>query len=303
MMPPVAARLDDGRLHLQQGPIDLIIRIDGDLTAVTEAERAAARRFGMILEELSPQLPLLRADVRSAQQDQFQGSIARRMYDATALLAVSAGFVTPMAAVAGSVADEISMTIGATRGVRRSTVNNGGDIAVHMTPGTRVRVGLVADLLDGAPVHAIELLDSGPVRGIATSGAQGRSMSLGIADAVTVLATSCAVADAAATLIANAVDLPGHPAVIRAPARHLDPDSDLGERPVTVEVGVLSDAEVAEALEAGRRVAARLAEDHSEIHGAVLGLRGRTVIVGPDLLGLPEPSSASRTAARPGGHR
>ncbi len=303
MMPPVAARLDDGRLHLQQGPIDLIIRIDGDLTAATEAERAAARRFARILEELSPQLPLLRADVRSAQQDQFHGSVARRMYDATALLAVSAGFVTPMAAVAGSVADEISMTIGATRGVRRSTVNNGGDIAVHMTPGTRVRVGLVADLLDGAPVHAIDLLDSGPVRGIATSGAQGRSMSLGIADAVTVLATSCAVADAAATLIANAVDLPGHPAVSRTPARHLDPDSDLGERSVTVEVGVLADDEVAAALEAGRRFAARLAEDHPEIHGAVLGLRGRTVIVGPDPLELPEPSSTSRTAALHGAHR
>ena len=51
------------------------------------------------------------------------------------------------------------------------------------------------------------------MRGIATSGWRGRSFSLGIADAVTVLAATAAEADAAATVIANAVDLPGHPAI------------------------------------------------------------------------------------------
>ena len=94
-----------------------------------------------------------------------------------------------------------------------------------------------------------------PVRGIATSGWRGRSHSLGIADAVTVLAADAATADAAATLIANAIDLPGHPAIERAPARQLAPESDLGDRLVTTNVGKLTDDEVADALERGRAVA------------------------------------------------
>ena len=69
------------------------------------------------------------------------------------------------------------------------------------------------------------------MRGIATSGWRGRSFSLGIADAVTVLADRAAAADAAATIIANAVDLPGHPAIVRVPACELAPDSDLGRAP------------------------------------------------------------------------
>lgn len=299
MIPPAAARLDDGRLHLQHGPIDLLIRIDGELAAVSRAERAAIDRFAGVLTELSPQLQLLRSDVRRALAEQFVGPIARRMHAATALLAPALGFVTPMAAVAGSVADEIRATIAAVPGVRLAIVNNGGDVALHLARGARVRVGLVADLADGAPVHTLEVLASGPVRGIATSGAQGRSMSLGIADAVTVLATSCAVADVAATLVANAVDLPGHSAVRRTKASDLDPDSDLADLPVTVGVGPLSDAEVEEALEAGRRTVAAIAASHPEVHGAVLGLRGRTVVFGPD---LPELQGTRPAAASPALH-
>ena len=84
---------------------------------------------------------------------------------------------------------------------------------------------------------AIEAADQ--VRGIATSGRHGRSLSFGIANSVTVLAKSAAMADTAATLIANAVDLPGHPAVERRPASSLRDDSDLGERLVVTGVGDL----------------------------------------------------------------
>jgi ApbE superfamily uncharacterized protein (UPF0280 family) len=114
-----------------------------------------------------------------------------------------------------------------------------------------------------------------PVRGVATSGRHGRSLSLGIADSVTVLASSAAEADAAATLISNAVDLPGHPAVRRERACTLDPDSDLGERMVTVDVGPLSEADVDVALAKGRDAAAEMIED-GLLHAAVLVL-GRQV--------------------------
>ena len=82
------------------------------------------------------------------------------------------------------------------------------------------------------------MISRDPVRGIATSGWRGRSFSLGIADAVTVLAATAAKADAAATIIANAVDLPNHAAITRVPAREIAPDNDLGERLVTRAVGI-----------------------------------------------------------------
>ena len=109
------------------------------------------------------------------------------------------------------------------------------------------------------------------------SGAGGRSFSLGIADAVTVLARNAAEADAAATLVANAVDL-DHPAVRRTPARLLDPDSDLGDRLVTIEVGLLEPAAVEEALERGAAKARRFLAS-GRIGGAVLLLRGQSRVV------------------------
>ena len=117
-----------------------------------------------------------------------------------------------------------------------------------------------------------------PSRGIATSGRHGRSFSLGIADAVTVLARTASQADAAATIIANAVDLPGHPAILRSPAHDLQPDSDLGARLVTRGVGRLSGVEIAAALDAGASARALLAA--GLIDGAALRLYGETVLVG-----------------------
>jgi len=118
-----------------------------------------------------------------------------------------------------------------------------------------------------------------PVRGIATSGWRGRSFSLGIADAVTVLADRAAAADAAATIIANSVDLPGHPAIVRVPARELAPDSDLGERPVTQAVGSLTAEEVDQALAAGTRTAERLVR-MGLIRSTALCLREQVRVVG-----------------------
>jgi hypothetical protein len=117
-----------------------------------------------------------------------------------------------------------------------------------------------------------------PTRGVATSGRHGRSFSLGIADAVTVLARTASQADAAATIIANAVDLPGHPAIVRCPAHDLQPDSDLGARLVTRDVGELTGHEIEDALESGAGCARKLLTA-GLIDGAVLRLQGETVLV------------------------
>src|ERR1700751_345894 len=156
-----------------------------------------------------------------------------------------------MAAVAGSIAEEILAAMVHAAPLRRAYVNNGGDISLYLAEGQRFVIGLV-DRPDGRSLFSrAEVASSDRARGIATSGWRGRSFSLGIADAVTVLAADAAMADAAATIIANAVDLPGHPAIERTPAGDLDPQSDLGDLLVTTEVGPLAEDEIDLALAGG----------------------------------------------------
>ena len=133
-------------------------------------------------------------------------------------------------------------------------------------------------------------------RGVATSGRGGRSQSLGIADSVTVLAISAAMADAAATMIANKVDLPGHPAVERQPAFELSPDSDLGDRLVTVGLGDISEDEALQALERGAAHAEKLLE-RGLIGAAQLWLAGQGRMVAPR---LHDPALAADAAVRAG---
>jgi uncharacterized protein len=189
-------------------------------------------------------------------------------------------YVTPMAAVAGAVADHLLAAMVEGRRLARAYANDGGDVALHLSPGESLTLGMVADVEQPRLDGTLRVAAADPVRGVATSGRGGRSLSRGIADAVTVLARTAADADAAATLVANAVDLPGHPAVARRPAAELDPDSDLGDLPVTVGVGALAPAEVAAALEAGAAEAERMRRE-GLIAAAGLWLRGRFRDVGP----------------------
>ena len=256
--------MDAQRWHFQHGPIDLVIGADGDAAAVASAHEAAWQRFEQVLPELVQELPLLRQAVSSKATDcPLKGPVARRMWQACRPFATD--FITPMAAVAGSVAQEI-IACYQRPGIARAWVNNGGDIAMHLTPGQSLKVGLYADIarLDVAQLQDQLLLDGQfsveaamPVRGVATSGWRGRSFSMGIADSVTVLAHTAAQADAAATVIANAVNV-NDARVQRAPAASLKDDSDLGQRLVTTGVPPLAPALVLQALQAGLATARAL---------------------------------------------
>ena len=267
--------LPDGRLHLQHGPIDLVIGIDGTPRAVALARRAAWERFRGLLGELVAELALLRMPLRD-EPPALRGPVACRM--ASACRPFRDRFITPMAAVAGAVADEVLAAMTAEAELERAYVNDGGDIALHLAPGRSFAVGVVADLARPAVDGRLAVGHADPIRGIATSGRRGRSLSFGIADAVTVLAADAAAADAAATMVANAVDA-GHPAIRRMAASDLRDDTDLGDRPVTVEVGHLPASVVREALDAGCRLAEYLYRRHL-LFGAVLALQGEFRVVG-----------------------
>ncbi len=268
---PQVAMLPDGkRLHLQYGPTDMIVEADGDKDEVAAAYRQAVARFRTILPELVGENMLAAS---------FRWSTARRMAEAARLH--RGVFVTPMAGVAGAVADEVLAAMTAGRRLDRAYANNGGDIAVHLADGAEFTVGLVDRPDSPEPAGRFTITRAMPVRGIATSGRHGRSLSLGIADAVTVLARNAAAADVAATLIANRVNA-DHPAIERRPAQELDPDSDLGRLPVTVSVGPLDAATRDAALDTGLACAKHM-RGEGLIHGAVLALDGHYRVAGPGL--------------------
>ena len=270
--------LPDGRrLHLHDGPIDLIVEAFGEPGEVRVAYRAAAARFQTILDELCNELVFLRRPC-SADVPWPRGSVARRMVAAVIPYAAEY-FITPMAAVAGAVAEEILAEMIDAAELSRAYVNNGGDIALHLSAEEQFVVGMAERPDRPSLFGTATLRSSDPVRGIATSGWRGRSFSLGIADAVTVLADHATAADAAATIIANAVDLPGHPAIDRVPACELSPDSDLGNRLVTQAVRDLNAQEVDEALASGVRTADLLLRI-GLIRSVALSLAGETRIVG-----------------------
>ena len=314
--------LPGSRWHFTHGPIDIVIGADGQADALREAHEAAWQRFEPLLAELVAELPELRRPIvappgpcgpsprgglRASERPcaligptSLRGTVACRMW--RACVPFSSEYITPMAAVAGSVAQELIQCY-RRPGVRRAWVNNGGDIALHLMDGERVRIGLFTDLarldatavlraaqgrlaLDGHfDVHAAD-----GVRGVATSGWRGRSFSLGIADSVTVLARDAASADAAATVIANAlnVDAPG---IERVAANALRDDTDLGAIPVTVHVPVLPVGAVRAALAAGEtRARTLLACGH--IVGAALVCQGQARLVAA-------PSTAHTTALAP----
>ena len=285
-MGPTAHILPCGqRLHLQHGPSDLIVYAEGDRD---RAFSAAKSRFATIIAEVVSELDTLRKMI-SPLSTAPKGAVARRMQDAATCFG-GEQVVTPMAAVAGAIADEVLAAMTAQTPLQRAYVNNGGDIALHLAPGTAFSTAIMGH--DGTQLGTIQIDAADPVRGIATSGRHGRSLSLGIADSVTVLAERAAQADVAATLIANAVDLPGHSAIHRRPARDVIEDSDLDDLPVVVGCGPLTSKDAQRALTNGQSRANRFAVAKL-ILGAGLFLQGQSLTTQQkNFLTIPTPKPA-----------
>ena len=271
----------DNRLHLQHGPIDIIAHVDAPEEVRKRLYTSASNRFSTVLVELVAEMDLLKQPW-SADLPDPKGGIAQKMCFA---VRGSDIFVTPMAAVAGAVADEMLETMlfeaqkpdSCVEHIHKMYVNNGGDIAFWLNTGESFSIGVVDN--PGIPeLNArVSLAYESPVRGIATSGWRGRSQSLGIADAVTVLAGSAAIADAAATLIANDVNV-DYPGILKRPASEVKDESDLGMLPVTVDVPPLPVDQISEALKRGAQTAGNFIRT-GKIEAAYLSLQKQTLVV------------------------
>jgi ApbE superfamily uncharacterized protein (UPF0280 family) len=279
----VFARLSVTRWHFQHGPIDLLLDVDAPAEIAERCIADGWRAFQEILSGLVAELPALRRP--ASHRPTMRGPVARRMALACQPFADEV-FITPMAAVAGSVADEL-ISVFHREGVSRASINNGGDIALYLAPGSSYTVGVWSRIDELAHLASVPRCLDGrfvveatmPVRGVATSGWRGRSFSLGLADSVTVLARTAAEADAAATLIANAVDCDA-PGILRIPASQLKDDTDLGNLLVTVDVPALAATARASALASGCLRAEAL-RDRGLIYAAALFLQGSVEVVRP----------------------
>ena len=257
----------DNRLFLNHGPIDIVLEAFGKDKPL--AYEKAKKYFSTLLNELVLDMDLLKKEVVTHRN--FNNKISQSMQNATEKFYPN--FITPMAAVAGSVADNILNVLVKDTKLEKAYVNNGGDVSFYLTENQTVKSSLAS-----IPNIIAEIDYKDKSRGIATSGWRGRSFSLGIADSVTVLADNAAMADAAATMIANSVNIKNHPLIIKKPAEEIYEDSDLKNLMVTVEVGDLKQSEIEDALRNGNEVGKKYLEN-GLINSALIELHNCFCIV------------------------
>lgn len=267
--------LGPGQVFLDYGPVSMVISATRGGEGDTALCRSAFPVVDRCLCELRPALETLRRFPGEVEPETLTGT-ARIMADA--VLATGDPYLTPMAAVAGSLADAVADFL-ESQGAEKATANNGGDIALRLAPGQSLGVGIVCDLERGDVDRVARLTPESGVGGVATSGLGGRSLTTGIASGVTVFSARCADADALATLLADRSRIDS-PKVRACPAKELDPDSDIAELSVVTGVDPLTEAEKQAAL------AQVLAEAEKQYRrggliACVATVQGRTLVYDP----------------------
>ncbi len=266
----------EGMVLLEHGPVTMVLEARLGDKPRTDIVKRAAQRVITLFEELAGELETAKkaASLLENSLDRVHSRVLRRMLGSVRRLGEPD--FTPMAAVAGSLADFAVEEMVQT-GADYATANNGGDIAFHVPAAKKeFNIGIISDLSEGRITHRLGVGRESGIGGIATSGFGGRSLTRGIASAVTVMAETASLADAAATSVANACDA-DDPQVERCLAEDLDYDTDIRGLTVTRTIGKLRDESVRIALARGSNRAAELCGS-GMIKGAVLFVSGRMEI-------------------------
>ncbi len=173
---------------------DLFILADSDFT--TLAEDAIYKIRGP-LEGYIDQHPEFLHAMKPLPDDPHAPPVVREMLSA----AQNCG-TGPMAAVAGAIAERVGLAL--LTESSEVVVENGGDCFIKVD--RPMQIGIFAGQSDLSERLALRIHPEKTPLGVCTSsGTVGHSISLGRADAVTVIASSTAVADAAATMTCNQV--------------------------------------------------------------------------------------------------
>jgi len=272
-----------GSVLVDHGPVHMTISAWRDGQPAVTAAGAGAKTAIRLLARLAGRLDIARQPVGQLKSNHPTGMprVLRRMIQAVAWL--NQGDFTPMAAVAGAFADMVMEKV-ISEDADRVIVNNGGDIAFCRGRGQQpVRIGMVADLAGGMVTHVVDMpasSDFSHVEGVATSGFGGRSLTKGIASAVTCFARRSALADAAATAVANATTC-DHPGIERCPAEKLDALTDIPGHLVTCRIGQLSPAAISRAMAGGLKRAQQL-YDQKMIAAAIVFIQNQVGVWPPN---------------------
>ncbi len=261
-----------GSVMAECGPMRLMISASvGRVPQIEMSVRAAKESF-KYLERVALLRGLLERRFREAPEN-VDDSLAVNMI--RSVLTIGDEDLTPMAAVAGTIGDAVADFL-FDRGMTRVVVDNGGDVAVRLRDSEPVTVGIRTEI-GIQEFSRIISLDSGRTSwGVATSGLGGRSLTRGVASAVTVIARSSSLADAAATAVANASFVQDDH-VIQCPAEEIDPNTDIPGIPVTTKVLSLSKEKKSIALSGAIKRAEELLQNNI-ILGAFVAVQGRVAM-------------------------
>ena len=259
-------QMDDESIVAECGPMRLIIRAWQKNETRLGLVRQAAEESLIFLERVAHRQNRLKKpwqQIKTIPQE----ALARNMLES--VKTIGDEDLTPMAAVAGTIADAVADWL-FERETTRVIVDNGGDIAIRLARGESATVGIRPRINNATISHKINLYAGGPNWGVTTSGLGGRSFTRGIASAVSVLATSASIADAAATAIANACYVTDDN-IMRIEAEKIDPHTDLTGMRITKKVGPLSMTSIRKAIDPARQKAEFLTKKKI-IKGAFISL-------------------------------
>jgi ApbE superfamily uncharacterized protein (UPF0280 family) len=264
--------IDEEAVLVECGPMRLVVRAWKKGQPQIEAARGAAEESIRYLEQIARCRSVLSQSIPEI-VSWPEEDLAVKMI--TAVKAVGDDDLTPMAAVAGTIADAVADRLVGQK-MDRVIVDNGGDISLRLAAGETATVGIRPQIDNLQVSHVLRLDASQPSWGVTTSGVGGRSLTRGIASAVTVVAVNASVADAAATAIGNACFVEDD-GIIQLPAESLDPNTDLAGLSVTTEVGELLPGKVLKAIESARQKTELLSQ-RKIIFGAFIALQNVFVI-------------------------
>jgi hypothetical protein len=176
---------------------DLFLLADRPLV---EQARASILNYRYQLEEYIRQHPTFLKSFSPLPPDPLAPPFIRDM-----LWAADSAGVGPMAAVAGAFAETVGRDLLQLSG--EIVVENGGDL--YLKVAQDITIGIYAGDSPLSNRLALRIQPDTTPAGVCTSsGTVGHSISLGRADAVTIIAASAFLADAAATAVGNCVSSP-----------------------------------------------------------------------------------------------
>jgi len=258
-------------MFLEIGPTSLVIIGEMDGKPYEFQKELLVEKVNSLLAEIREFLPVLKQKAYKIKNTKHMPDVPKKMVEA--VKTIDEASLTPMAAVAGSVADGIKEFL-RNEGLDLVSVNNGGDISIFNKKAKGLKID-IGDIHTGESspylLNIEQLIDFG----LATSGFGGRSFTLGLADIVTVIAATGAVADAATTFICNCTNTESEQ-ITRKKASEIDPLTDIPDDNVTFKIGQLYKHDILKALDNGLGIAANL-KYKKHIYDATIKLQGHMV--------------------------